>query len=258
MLLPFGMRIPVVLSPIVLLLAGCGTTPVPSPIPARADTIAVYVMNAADTTPAARDSAARALNAAAIRWVAADTPSAAALIARGALPLVTDLPVSQWQSVRADSVTTTPLPATRIYALLSDSVSPVDALSDSAGRATVASDLARFAVTANAEPATGGGPATVACDGSTLRAAARRPRIVYLESDSIARQVAERLAALSMLTAEGLAPREFGWSLSDGRDAGVVVAVPLAPGATAPRSWCGAMLMPLIRVRPTLVTRAVP
>ena len=258
MLLPFGMRIPVVFSPVVLLLAGCGTAPVPSPIPPRADTIAVYMMNPADTTPAVRDSAARVLHAAAIRWMAADTPGVAVLIARGALPLVTDLPVSRWQSAWVDSLTTTPLPATRAYALLSDSVPPVDALSDSAGRATVTSDLARFAVTANAEPATGGGPAAVACDSSTLRAAVRRPRIVYLESDPIARQVAERLAALTALTAEGLAPREFGWSLSDGRDAGVVVAVPLAPGATAPHTWCGAVLMPLIRVRPTLVARSIP
>jgi hypothetical protein len=83
-----------------------------------------------------------------------------------------------------------------------------------------------------------------------------RPSIAYLASDEVGREIAERLAALAGMTATGLEPREFGWALSDGRQAGVVLAL---TGEDSPRTlFCGAGVTPLIETRATLITRPAP
>jgi hypothetical protein len=82
-----------------------------------------------------------------------------------------------------------------------------------------------------------------------------RPSIAYLASDEVGREIAERLAALAGMTAAGLAPREFGWALSDGRQAGVVVTLPPASRRTTTTVFCGARVSALIETRATLITR---
>ena len=96
------------------------------------------------------------------------------------------------------------------------------------------------------------------CDSTIARARMTRPSIAYLASDEVGREIAERLAALAGMTAAGLAPREFGWALSDGRQAGVVVTLPPASRRTTTTVFCGARVSALIETRATLITRPTP
>ncbi|HET7111844.1 MAG TPA: hypothetical protein VFI41_13310, partial [Gemmatimonadales bacterium] len=96
------------------------------------------------------------------------------------------------------------------------------------------------------------------CDSTIARARERRPTIAYLDSDTVAREIAERLAALAGMTSIGLEQREFGWALSDGREAGVVLAVPLMTRESTFTIFCGARVTALIETRATLITRLAP
>jgi hypothetical protein len=122
----------------------------------------------------------------------------------------------------------------------------------------VRDDLARFAVSTDAAPSITPPPVPLRCDSMIARARETRPRIAYLAADPVAREIAERLAALAGMTSIGLEPREFGWALSDGREAGVVVAVPLVSRDSATTIFCGARLTALIETRATLITRPLP
>jgi hypothetical protein len=220
------------------------------------DTVLVWVTDASDTLTLHIDSLARLLDASAIRWQLADTRDASVLVARGQLPAVANGPFLK--AFPAGAATAARLPWGRLYALVSDSMIPVPALADSGSAMGVRDDLARFAVTTDAEPSITPPPVPLRCDSMIARAHESRPRIAYLAADPVARELAERLAALAGMTSIGLAPREFGWALSDGREAGVVLAVPLASQDRATSIFCGARLTALIETRATLITRPTP
>lgn len=238
------------------LLSACtGQTASGPPAPVTADTVTVWVTDMTDTLTLHADSLLHLLHAVALRWSAADTTDATALISRGALPLVAHGPFNFATGFPAESVTRQPLPWGRLYVLISDSIVPVPALADSGSTASVRDDLARFAVTTDAEPSMTDPLLGLPCDSTIVRANQVRPRISYLSSDTVARQIAERLAALAGVVAAPLAAREFGWAMSDGRDAGVVAAVPLLAGAARPAVFCGARVTALIETRATLFLR---
>ncbi len=241
-----------------MLLAACAgpQAPAAAPGPVPSDTVTVWVTDARDTLALSTDTLARMLHAAALHWQLADTGDAATLVSMGRLPLLTHGPFHP--SLPADVVHAELLPWGRLYALVSDSIVPVPGLADSGSAAAVRDDLARFAVTTDAQPSITPPPLAIPCDSTIARAATARPRIVYLQSDVVARQVAERLAALARLTSAPLAQREFAWALSDGREAGVVVAIPLLNTGRAPVLFCDARLTALLETRATLITRAGP
>ncbi|HET9605081.1 MAG TPA: hypothetical protein VFO96_12380 [Gemmatimonadales bacterium] len=240
------------------LLAACGTQgPAPAgPAPSQADTVVVWVTDARDTLTLHTDSLARLLHASAVQWQVADTRDASVLVARGQLPAVANGPFLK--AFPAGTATAERLPWGRLYALISDSMVPIPALADSGSAVGVRDDLARFAVSTDAEPSITTPPVPLRCDSAIGRARETRPAIAYLNSDTVAREIAERLAALAGMTAIGLEQREFGWALSDGRDAGVVLAVPLVTGDSAPTIFCGARMTALLETRATLITRLAP
>jgi len=238
------------------LLSACTSQPNSGPpAPATADTVTVWVTDVTDTLTLHADSLLHLLHAAALRWSAADTTDATTLIARGKLPLVTHGPFNFATGFPAESVTRQRLPWGRLYVLVSDSIVPIPALADSGSATSVRDDLARFAVTTDAEPSATVPLLTHLCDSTIVRASQVRPRISYLSSDTVAGQITERLAALAGVVAAPLAAREFGWALSDGRDAGVVAAIPLLAGAARPAVFCGARVTALIETRATLFFR---
>lgn len=244
--------------PALALLAACGGrggTP-EAPAPAPADTVVVWVTDPRDTLTLHTDSLARLLDASVIRWQVADTRDASVLIARGQLPAVANGPFLK--AFPPGTATAAQLPWGRLYALISDSIVPVPALADSGAAVGVRDDLARFAVSTDAAPSVTMPPLPLRCDSSIARARETRPAIAYLDSDLVAREIAERLAALAGMTSIGLEQREFGWALSDGREAGVVVAVPLMTRDSATTIFCGARVTALIEARATLITRLTP
>jgi hypothetical protein len=220
------------------------------------DTVLVWVTDPADTLTLHTDSLARLLGSSAIRWQVADTRDASVLVARGQLPAVAYGPFLK--AFPAGSAMAERLPWGRLYALVSDTMIPVPALADSGSAIGVRDDLARFAVSTDAEPSITAPPLPLRCDSMIARAPEPRPRIAYLAGNAVARAIAERLAALAGMTAIGLEPREFGWALSDGREAGVVVAVPLLTRDSATSLFCGARLTALLETRATLITRPTP
>lgn len=240
-----------------VVLAGCAGRGAPSPAPVAApDTVLVWVTDPIDTLTLHTDSLARLLDASAIRWQVADTRDASILVARGQLPAVAHGPFLK--AFPAGTATAQRLPWGRLYALVSDSLLPVRALADTGSAVGVRDDLARFAVSTDAEPSVTMPPVPLRCDSSIARARETRPRIAYLATDAVARDIAERLAALAGMTATGLADREFGWALSDGREAGVVMAMPTASRDSSASVFCGARITALIETRATLITRPTP
>ncbi len=226
------------------------------PAPAQADTVLVWVTDPRDTLTLHFDSLAHLLGASSIRWQVADTRDASILVARGQLPAVAHGPFLK--AFPAGTATAERLPWGRLYALVSDSMIPVPALADSGSAQGVRDDLARFAVSTDAEPSITAPPVPLECDSMIARAREARPRIAYLADDPVGRALAERLAALAGMTSIGLESREFGWALSDGREAGIVVAVPLVTRDSATSIFCGARLTALIETRATLITRPTP
>lgn len=242
-------------------LAGCATPatpPAPAPTTIGPDTITVWVTDAQDTLTLHADSLAHLLNAVALRWAVADTADVSVLAARGILPLVAHGPFRFAAGVPTDSVTLHTLPSGWLYALVSDSMVPVAALSDSTAAAAIRDDLARFAVTADVAPSITTPPLAIRCDSAIARARETRPRIAYLAADTIARQIAERLAALAGMAAAPLADREFDWALSDGREAGMVLALPLMNEEQSPAVFCDARITPLVEAHATLIMRIRP
>lgn len=241
-----------------VVLAGCAGRAAPPPIPTSAapDTVVVWVTDPRDTLTLHTDSLARLLGASSLRWQVADTRDASVLVKRGHLPAVAHGPFLK--AFPAGTATAERLPWGRLYALVSDTMIPVPALADSGSAMGVRDDLARFAVSTDAAPSITPPPVPLRCDSMIARAREPRPRIAYLAADPVAREIAERLAALAGMTSIGLEPREFGWALSDGREAGVVVAVPLVSRDSATTIFCGARLTALIETRATLITRPLP
>lgn len=240
------------------LLAACGSQGAApgAPVPSQADTVVVWVTDPRDTLTLHTDSLARLLNASIVRWQVADTRDASVLVARGQLPAVAHGPFLK--AFPAGTATAEQLPWGRLYALISDSLLPVPALADSGSAISVRDDLARFAVSTDAAPSITMPPVPFQCDSTIARARERRPTIAYLDSDTVAREIAERLAALAGMTSIGLEQREFGWALSDGREAGVVLAVPLMTRESTFTIFCGARVTALIETRATLITRLAP
>jgi hypothetical protein len=240
------------------LLAGCASQAVvpPEPVAVVPDTVLVWVTDAADTLSMPGDSLAHRLGAAALRWQVAETRDASVLVSRGRLPLVANGPFLK--ALPPGAATAQLLPWGRAYVLVSDSAVPVPSLADSVSAAGVRADLARFAVSIDAVPSSTLPSRPLQCDSTIARARMTRPSIAYLASDEVGREIAERLAALAGMTAAGLAPREFGWALSDGRQAGVVVTLPPASRRTTTTVFCGARVSALIETRATLITRPTP
>ncbi len=229
-------------------LAGCAAQaapPAPAPVTIGPDTITVWVTDAQDTLTLHADSLAHLLNV-------------NVLAARGILPLVAHGPFRFAAGIPTDSVTLHTLPSDWLYALVSDSLVPVRALSDSTAAAAIRDDLARFAVTADVTPSITTPPLATRCDSSIARAREMRPRIAYLAADTIARQIAERLGALAGLAAVPLADREFNWALSDGREEGMVLALPLMHEEQSPAVFCDARITPLVEAHATLIMRIRP
>lgn len=226
------------------------------PAPARADTVVVWVTDPRDTLTLHTDSLARLLGATAVGWQVADTRDASVLVARGQLPAVAHGPFLK--AFPAGTATAELLPWGRLYALVSDSMLPIPALADSGAATGVRDDLARFAVRTEAVPSITMPPVPLRCDSTIARARETRPSIAYLGSDTVAAEIAERLAALAGMTSIGLEPREFGWALSDGREAGVVMAVPLMSRDSSTSIFCGARVTALLETRATLITRPGP
>ena len=240
------------------LLAGCASPAVapPEPVALVPDTVPVWVTDAADTLGVPGDSLARLLGAAALRWQVAETRDASMLVSRGRLPLVANGPFLK--ALPPGAATAQLLPWGRPYALVSDSSPPVAALADSASATGVRDDLARFAVSTDAVPSATLPRQLLPCDSTIARARVTRPSIAYLASDEVGREIAERLAALAGVTTTGLEPREFGWALSDGRQAGMVLALPMTGHDSTMMIFCGARVTPLIETRATLFTRPAP
>ncbi|HET8632852.1 MAG TPA: hypothetical protein VFL88_01805 [Gemmatimonadales bacterium] len=238
-------------------LAGCAGRGAPPPAPVTApDTVLIWVTDPADTLTLHTDSLARLLGASAIRWQLADTRDASVLVARGQLPAVAHGPFLK--AFPAGTATAEQLPWGRLYALVSDTMIPIPALADSGSASGVRDDLARFAVSTDAEPSITAPPVPLRCDSMIARVREPRPRIAYLAADPVAREIAERLAALAGMTSIGLESREFGWALSDGRESGIVLAVPLVSRDSIASIFCGARLTALIETRATLITRPTP
>jgi hypothetical protein len=135
---------------------------------------------------------------------------------------------------------------------------PVSSLADSVSATGVRADLARFAVSTDAVPSATLPRQPLPCDSTIARARVTRPSIAYLASDEVGREIAERLAALAGMTTMDLEPREFGWALSDGRQAGMVLALPMTGRDSTTTIFCGARVTPLIETRGTLFTRPAP
>ncbi|HET7603524.1 MAG TPA: hypothetical protein VFK36_10945, partial [Gemmatimonadales bacterium] len=169
-----------------VLLAGCagrGASP-PAPV-AAPDTVLVWVTDPADTLTLHTDSLVRLLGASAIRWQVADTRDASVLVARGQLPALANGPFLK--AFPAGSAMAERLPWGRLYALVSDTMIPVPALADSGSAVGVRDDLARFAVSTDAEPSITAPPVPLRCDSMIARAREPRPRIAYLAADPVAR-----------------------------------------------------------------------
>lgn len=242
---------------LVITLGGCHRAPATGPAPVRADTVRVIVTSAADTLLPGPDTLAVLLHAAAIRWQVVGEADPRALAAADSLPMVSQDP-RLLAFVRASSdLEALPLPWSRVYALVSDSAVPIAALADSQSAAATRADLARFSVAEDAIASFTPPPilASLGCDAAAAHAAEVRNRIAYLDGDPVARQVAERLAALGNLRTAALAPREYGWALADGREAGLVLALSTV-AVPARRPFCGARVSALIETRSTLVRRA--
>lgn len=240
-------------------LAGCaGRSVASAPASPVSGIVTVWVTDGTDTLEIDPAQLAHQLGATALRWQVADTTDVATLVARGNLPLVAHTSGPTDGDSAASDVLREPLPAGTLYALVSDSAAPISALADPAAAAALRDDLVNYAVTGATTTAAESPPPVTRCDTSIARAKEIRPRIAYLRSDPIARQIAERLAALSKLSAVPLAGREFGWALSDGREAGVVAGFRRNAPQQGPSLFCGASVTPLVETHLWLLRPARP
>jgi hypothetical protein len=127
-----------------------------------------------------------------------------------------------------------PLPWDRTYAVLQSALAePLVVLSDT----TIREPLARDAVQAEARRAQPRSWLNGSC-ARYISAVAHFPtaaRLVYLEGDAVARQLAERLVVLNgsnpELSAVGLDPTRFAAALEQLRDRAYIVALPVQPAA---------------------------
>lgn len=165
-------------------------------------------------------------------------------------------------AVRQSGLQTFPLPWDRTYALLQrPGAEPIPALWDSTSR----SSLARDAVQTDARPGQARywwnyGPCAVEILMELTIPTAGR--IVYQQTDPVARQLAERIVALagttSPLSAVGMDPDRFTSALTQGEDRGYIVAIPLHSASPCRESaeWTGrGHLYPLIDTRQQAIIR---
>ena len=155
-----------------------------------------------------------------------------------------------------------PLPWDRTYALLQHAGS--EPLKANVSDSTIHQSLARDAVQTEARPARSpywwNGPCAIYTSMHVTLPTA--PRVVYLRTDVVARQLAERMVALAgdspSLSAVGMDPSRFADALKHGGDRGYIVALPLRPVSPCRESaeWTsGAYLQPLIDTRARAIVR---
>jgi Bacterial extracellular solute-binding proteins, family 5 Middle len=154
------------------------------------------------------------------------------------------------------SLNVVPLPWDRTYALVQRLSTGLEAgLSSPSVRRSLASE----AVQADARPSESSRWWNDPCvrSGTPLSSGVPAQRIVYPRNDEVARQLAERVVALTADSAQlrvaGLDPEEFGAALGTGRDRGYIVPLPFRPATICGESvaWSGED-----RVDPLIDTRA--
>ncbi|HET7598962.1 MAG TPA: ABC transporter substrate-binding protein [Gemmatimonadales bacterium] len=193
-----------------------------------------------------------------LRWLPRPGGDARDLLDGGADLVVTDDPVALAYARERSALLTIPLPWDRAYALVSSDRGRVAAFT-AAERDALAHDAVRVEARAASECTTSA-PAPAAEGAVASPAAAAAPsRIVYPRGDRVARDLAARLVASGRAgpagTAVALDSVDIAAALRAGRDAAVLpissrdLAECRAPGPP------GAVVVPLIQVRPAAVLR---
>jgi extracellular solute-binding protein (family 5) len=184
-----------------------------------------------------------------------------ALDAGGDLVISRDPQVLEYAGHRPE-LETFPLPWDRTYALLQQA--GAEPLKGEIRDATVQRSLAQDAVHAEARPAQAQYWWNGACGISAAagRATPTSGRIVYQQTDSVARQLAERIVVLAganpPLSATGLDAVRFAAALKDGGDRGYIVGLPIrspAPCRESAQLTAGRRVYPLIETRARAIVR---